>query len=129
MAENIAMGIKAGDPDVNIKLLNIAKTDKNDVITEVFKSKTILMGSPTINKGITVAAAGLLEEIEGLRFKGKKAAAFGTYGWSGESIGKISAALEKSGFEMLGNGLKCLWNPDPESIEACRAFGRKIASG
>ena len=90
---------------------------------------TILMGSPTINKGITVAAAGLLEEIEGLRFKGKKAAAFGTYGWSGESIGKISAALEKSGFEMLGNGLKCLWNPDPESIEACRAFGRKIASG
>ena len=69
MAENIAIGIKVEDPEENIKLLNIAKADNNDVITEVFKSKTIVMGSPTINKGITVAAAGLLKEIEGLRFK------------------------------------------------------------
>ena len=77
--------------------------------------------------GITVAVAGLLEEIEGLRFKGKKAAAFGTYGWSGESIGRISTALENSGFEMINDGLKCLWNPDSDSIAACHAFGRVVA--
>ena len=127
VAESIAEGIKAEDNKVNIKLLNIAKTDKNDVITEIFKSKTILVGSPTVNKGITVAVAGLLEEIEGLKFKGKKAAAFGTYGWSGESVSRIGTALEKSGFEMINDGLKCLWNPDSESIAACRAFGRSVA--
>jgi anaerobic nitric oxide reductase flavorubredoxin len=127
VAESIAEGIKAADNKVNIKLLNIAKTDKNDVITEIFKSKTILVGSPTVNKGITVAVAGLLEEIEGLKFKGKKAAAFGTYGWSGESVSRIGTALEKSGFEMINDGLKCLWNPDSESIAACRAFGRSVA--
>ena len=127
VAESIVEGIKAEDNKVNIKLLNIAKTDKNDVITEIFKSKTILVGSPTVNKGITVAVAGLLEEIEGLKFKGKKAAAFGTYGWSGESVSRIGTALEKSGFEMINDGLKCLWNPDSESIAACRAFGRSVA--
>ncbi len=52
MAENIAKGIKAKDDRVNIKLFNISKTDKNDIMTEIYKFKTILVGSPTINKGI-----------------------------------------------------------------------------
>jgi len=42
----------------------------------VFRSKAVLAGSPTINKGILNAVAGILEEIEGLRFKNKKAASF-----------------------------------------------------
>jgi anaerobic nitric oxide reductase flavorubredoxin len=127
MAENIARGIKKIDKKVAIKLYNIAKTDKNDIITEIFKSKIILVGSPTINKGITVATAGILEEIEGLRFKNKQAAAFGTYGWSGESPRKITQALEKAGFAVINDGLKALWNPDDESIEQCVSFGAEIA--
>ncbi len=127
MAENIAKGIKGQDPEVNIKLLNIAKYDKNDIITEVFKSKAIAVGSPTINKGILSSAAALMEEIEGLRFKGKKACSFGCYGWSGESVDRLNAMLEKSGFELINSGLKCLWNPDDKAVEECFAFGREIA--
>jgi anaerobic nitric oxide reductase flavorubredoxin len=129
MAEKIAQGIKDADSAVTVKLFNLSKSDKNDVITEVFKSKTVLVGSPTINKGISVATAGILEEIEGLRFKNKKAAAFGTYGWSGESADKISAALGKAGFALINNGLKCLWNPDDDAVEKCVAFGKEIAKG
>jgi flavorubredoxin len=35
----------------------------------LFKSKAILMGSPTFNNGILVAVAAILEEIKGLKFK------------------------------------------------------------
>jgi len=126
MAENIALGIKKIDKDVNIKIFNISKTDKNDLITEIFKSKLILVGSPTINRGITVSTAGLLEEIEGLRFKNKKAAAFGCYGWSGESVEKINKLLERAGFTLINQGIKCLWNPDIESINKCISFGAKL---
>jgi flavorubredoxin len=42
MAEAIAEGIKSVDKDVNIKLFNAANSDKNDVITELFKSKAML---------------------------------------------------------------------------------------
>ena len=127
MAENIALGIKNSDEKVNIKLYNISKSDKNDIITEIFKSKTILVGSPTINKGISVATAGILEEIEGLKFKNKKAAAFGSYGWSGESIAKITKSLENAGFDIINDGLKTLWNPDTDSIEKCLSYGAEIA--
>jgi len=127
MAEKIASGIKDADKEVNVKLFNLAKTDKNDVITEVFKSKAILVGSPTINRGILVSVAGILEEIKGLKFKNKKAAAFGCYGWSGESAKIISGVLEESGFDIIDEGLRVMWNPGDEGKTKCVEFGKKIA--
>jgi flavorubredoxin len=128
MAEAMAEGIKQADGEVTVKLYNISKTDKNDMITQVFKSKAILVGSPTIGKGITSGTAGLLEEIEGLGFKDKKAAAFGCYGWSGESPAKLTGWLERAGFEIMLPGLKALWNPTDDAIAECVAFGREVAA-
>jgi len=127
MAENIATGIKSSDSSVNIKLYNIFKTDKNDIITEVFKSKGIVVGSPTINKGILTSVAGILEEIKGLRFVGKKATAFGSYGWSGESVKIILDILEKSEFQIVDEGLKVMWNPDEENIKSCIEYGETLS--
>jgi flavorubredoxin len=83
MAEAIAEGFRSADGEVMVKLFNSAREDKNDMITEVFKSKAILVGSSTISRGILTSLVGILEEIRGLGFKNKKAAAFGSYGWSG----------------------------------------------
>jgi anaerobic nitric oxide reductase flavorubredoxin len=127
MAEAIAEGIQLADPDVKVKLYNAAKTDKNDIITEIFKSKTVVVGSPTINNGLLYSISGILEMIRGLKFKGKKAAAFGCYGWSGESVKLITQALEKSKFDVINDGIKALWVPDKTAKEACIEFGKEIA--
>ncbi|TKJ23975.1 MAG: MBL fold hydrolase [Promethearchaeota archaeon Loki_b32] len=128
MAEAITKGIREIDKKVNVKLYNIAKTDKNDLITEIFKSRIILVGSPTIGGGILSSVAEILEMIKGMRFKNKKAASFGCYGWSGESIKVIKEHLEKSGFSVINDGIRALWNPDDESLEKCVEFGREIAN-
>jgi len=127
MAEAITKGIREIDMKVNVKLYHIAKTDKNDLITEIFKSRIILVGSPTIGGGILSGVAEILEMIKGMRFKNKKAASFGCYGWSGESIKVIKEHLEKSGFSVINDGIRALWNPDDESLEKCVEFGREIA--
>ena len=127
MAEKIASGISEADKEANVKLFNLAKTDKNDVITEIFKSKAILVGSPTINRGILVSVAGILEEIKGLQFKNKKASAFGCYGWSGESIKIISENLTSDGFDLVDDGVKTMWNPDNENISKCVEYGKIFA--
>lgn len=128
MAEKIAAGIRLSDTNVTVKLFNCNSThaDKNDIIAEVFKSKAVLVGSPTINKGVSYAVAGILEMIKGLAFKNKKGAAFGSYGWSGEGNKLISAELEHGGFELLNDGLKVTWNPDDESLNKCLDFGQSI---
>ncbi|MDD7794189.1 anaerobic nitric oxide reductase flavorubredoxin [Clostridium sp. 'White wine YQ'] len=127
MAEAIVEGIKSVNSNVTIKQLNSSKLDKNDIITEVFKSKIVLVGSSTINKGILSSTASILEMIKGLEFKGKKAAGFGSYGWSGESVKIITEELTKAGFEMINDGIKELWNPDEEAMDRCKEFGKIIA--
>ena len=126
MAEAIANGMSTIDGEVTIKLLNASKRDKNDIITEVFKSKLILVGSPTINKGIISSIAELMEIVKGLKFKNKKAVSFGCYGWSGESTKVINELLEKAGFKVLNEGIRAKWNPDDESIKMCLDYGKNL---
>jgi anaerobic nitric oxide reductase flavorubredoxin len=127
MAESMAKGIKEVDPQVTVKLFNIARSDKNDVITEIFKSKGVALGSPTINKGYLSGLASLLEEMRGLGFKQKKAAAFGSYGWSGEAVKLISERLKEGGFQVVNEGLKVQWKPDGAGLQQSIEFGKQLA--
>jgi len=128
MAEAIAEGIRQADDTIAVKLFNSSRSDKNDIISEVFKSKAVLAGSSTINKGILSHLAGILEEIRGLAFKNKKAAAFGSYGWSGESVKMITEKLREGGFEIVNEGLREMWNPDQQGRQNCINFGKAFAS-
>ncbi|HLV09972.1 MAG TPA: MBL fold metallo-hydrolase, partial [Halanaerobiales bacterium] len=69
LAERIAEGIALEDQEVVVKLFNLAKSDMNDVATEVFKSKTVVVGSPTIGNGILHSIAGFMNYIKSLKFK------------------------------------------------------------
>ena len=128
MAEYIVQGIREGDSSLNVKMYNISKSDKNDVILEIFKSKAVLFGSSTINNGILSRMAGLMEEVRGLKFKNKKASSFGSYGWSGESVKMLNELAVKAGFELVSDGIKALWTPDEKAKTECIEFGRKFAA-
>ena len=127
MAESIADGITCSDSDVTVKLINTSKEDKNDVITEIFKSKAILMGSPTVNNNLLHSIGGLLEMVQGLKFKNKKAAAFGSYGWSGESVKLLNESLKNAGFEVINDGIRTLWVPDANEADKLKNFGKEFA--
>ena len=127
MAEAICEGLRQADPTLVVKLYNSAVDDKNDIVTEVFKSKAILVGSPTINYGFLSSIGSIMEMIRGLKFKNKKAAAFGSFGWSGESVGQITNLLKGAGFTVESDGLRCKWMPDEKALEECRDFGKQFS--
>lgn len=129
LAEAITEGIRAARPDLTVVVHNCSKSDKNDVMTEIFRAKGVVLGSPTVNRGYLSVIAALLEEAKGLAFKGKKAAAFGTYGWSGESPKLLAEALKEAGFEVTQEALKVLWNPDDDAMRTAREFGAAFAKG
>lgn len=127
MAQAIAAGIRSVDKDVIVKLYNASKKDKNDIITEIFKSKAILFGSSTINNRYLHAIGGLVEMVKGLKFKNKKAAAFGSYGWSGEAVKLLTKDLTDCGFEVVDDGIRALWQPDEAAVKACFEYGAQVA--
>ncbi|MCI9177789.1 MAG: anaerobic nitric oxide reductase flavorubredoxin [Clostridia bacterium] len=127
MAEAIAQGIQNENEQVMIKIVNTAKEDKTEVLTQVFKSKMILLGSPTVNNGYLHSIAGILEMIKGMKLKNKKATAFGSYGWSGEAVNQIIQSLKEAGFEIVNDGIKQMWTPDEPMEKECIKFGQEIA--
>ena len=66
--------------------------------------------------------------IKGLKFKQKSAAAFGSYGWSGEAVKMITEDLGKCGFKVLNDGLRITWVPDEEQTKACVEFGKQFVA-
>lgn len=123
MAEAIADGIRHADPKITVKLYNASKSDKTDIVTEVFRSRAIIVGSPTVNNGYLYAVAGILEMLRGMKFKNKKAAAFGSYGWSGEAVKMISEELTKAGFTLTDEGFRTTWVPDNDVVSKLREYG------
>jgi anaerobic nitric oxide reductase flavorubredoxin len=126
MADAIAQGIHEVDRNVAVKVFNVARHDKNEILSNAFISKGILVGSSTMNNVMMPKVAGMLEEITGLRFMNKKAAAFGSYGWTGGAIDRIESRLDDAGFAPYPS-LKAKWKPDGKTILECREYGRTLA--
>ena len=126
IAHRIASEIHRLSPETVVKVYNIAKTDKNDIMTEVFKSKAIAVGSPTECNGILSSVEGWLSFLKSLKFKNKKAAAFGCYGWSGEGVKILKERLEGAGFQVVEESVRSLWNPSEEDFAAATAIAEAL---
>lgn len=126
MAEAVGDGLAA--EGVRFQVFHMAVSDRNDVITEVFKAKAVVIGSPTLNNGVLPTITPILEDLRGLKFQNKVGAAFGSYGWSGESVKLIEEHLGKCKIPVVSEGVRAKWQPTPADLEACRTLGRKVAA-
>ena len=68
--------------------------------------------------------------INPIRDKGKLAAAFGSFGWSGEGIKIISTNFTNLKLKLFDEGLMVRFTPHDEVLERCvkygKAFGEKL---
>lgn len=128
LAHRIAKEISKVSPDTRVKIFNISKTNKNDIMTEVFKSKAIAVGSPTVGQDILSSVGGWLDFLKELKFKNKKAAVFGCYGWSGESPAVLRKRLTEAGFEVVDPEIKCNWNPQSEDLDKAEEIAKALCS-
>ena len=84
------------------------------------------MGSPTISNSIISGVAGWLEYLKQLKLKNKRGAAFGSYGWSGESVNIIQDKLREAGFDVIDENVKSLWNPTDEDFNQAKVLVSSI---
>jgi flavorubredoxin len=116
-----------GEEGVEAMPLKLRTNHRSDIITEVLDAGAILIGSPTINNGLFPTVSDFLTYMKGLKPQNKVAAAFGSYGWSGEAVKLINQELEATGFRLVDQGLRINYVPDSEGIKACRELAVKIA--
>ena len=124
MAEAIGQGLAA--ENIPFKLFDMSVSDRNDVNTEIFKAKAVVVGSSTFNLGLLPTIRPVLEDLRGLKFLNKVGAAFGSYGWSGESVQILEEHLKLCKIPIVAPGVKAKWQPKPDDLAACRELGQKV---
>jgi flavorubredoxin len=62
-----------------------------------------------------------------VRDRGKKAAAFGSYGWSGEAVKLIETQLRALKLEVVCEGISSRFMPQNEKSERLIEFGNNFA--
>jgi flavodoxin I len=88
----------------------------------------VVLGAPTYHHDLIGSMKTFLFEMEKADLKGKVGAAFGSYGWSGESVRMLTDTMKHIfGMNVLEPGLKVLRRPDDSGLKQCREFGRRIA--
>jgi len=110
MAKAIIEGIRS--EDVEAMLFRLPVSDRGDVIKELLEARGLLMGSSTINNSILPTVAPFLEDLRGLKPRGKIAAAFGSYGWGGGALKTIEEMLKQARMEIASPGLAVNWVPN-----------------
>ncbi len=120
IAHHLASVARELSPDTVVKVFNCARTDKNEIMTEVFKSRALALGSPTVGNDVLSSVGGWLHFLKSLKFKNKKAAAFGCYGWSGEGVKILQEHLAEAGFAVVEASIRSFWNPEEEDLVQAR---------
>lgn len=86
---------------ISSKILSLKKSHISEVMAELIEAKYICVGSPTLNRNLMPNVAAFLAYMKGLSPKKRTGLAFGSYGWSGESVDLVEDTLKSCGFEML----------------------------
>lgn len=124
MAHAVADGLQ--DKGIGYKLLNLQVNHRSDVMSDVLEASAIILGCPTLNNGLLPRMAGFLMYMRGLRPTNKIGAAFGSYGWSGESVKLMNKSMLEMKFNMVHEGLKVQYVPEHTHLKECVELGKTV---
>ncbi len=127
--EKMAYAVMEGalEEGVEVKMCKLSVADWTELMNDVLEARGIVLGSPTLNNGLLPTVSGFLTYMKGLRPRGKVGAAFGSYGWSGESVKLLNQYLQEIQAEIIGEGIRVKYVPDEKVLADCVELGRKVA--
>ena len=123
MANTIAKGIQEAG-DINVDVLDIENIPLGDLEENIVRAGGILIGSPTINRNTLLPVYKLFSVINPIRDKGKIAASFGSYGWSGEAVPLLEDHMKNLKLEIVQDGLAMKFSPNGDQTNELLEFGR-----
>jgi len=112
---------------VAVKLMPLSVSHRSDVAVEILEAGALLIGSPTINQQMFPTVADVLCYLKGLKPQNLVGQAFGSYGWSGESVKLIQDELKAMNIALTKEPIKAKYVPDDEILQQCKMLGKKIA--
>jgi anaerobic nitric oxide reductase flavorubredoxin len=123
MMNAVARGIaSAGVP---LRVFDAARTHVSYILPSLFRGRGVVVGAPTYEGRLLPVMAAALETVEAKHVGDRKAAYFGSFGWSGGAQAMFRKIVEPLQWEVTDN-LAFPGNPTPADLERGEAFGVKF---
>jgi flavorubredoxin len=125
LAQAIADVAEKAGYDVEIE--DVSGHDPAVCAEKIHKADAVAIGSPTLNRDALKPVWDVLTSLSMYAMKGKPAAAFGSFGWSGESIKFLSERLRAIGADVVGTCSAKL-KPDDKELAEAEKLGHTLCS-
>ncbi len=125
IAQMIADGIRQAG-DIEVDLCDLEKMDLPEVEKRITLASAIMLGCPTFSQNILLPVYQVFAVINPIRDRNKPAAAFGSYGWSGEGVKIMNSALTNLKLRVLDEGLMIKFTPHNQVRQKCLDYGKNF---
>ena len=122
IAQKIARGIESCG-NIEVRLFNVTYSEMGDIIGSIGESDGLLCGSPTIVGELLEPIRDILSKLNPVVHGGKLAAAFGSYGWSGEAIPRMETRFKELNLKIYGPSLKINFKASDSELQEAFDFG------
>jgi flavorubredoxin len=124
IAEIIGEGLRFGGIEVTV--MNVADVEKSQLELESYDA--VLLGAPTYHGEMHSGMKTFLFLAEKANLEGKVGGAFGAYGWSGESAGRIYDTMKNIfKMDMAGGPLMLKSAFIGGGVQMAQSYGKEIA--
>lgn len=124
MAESVADGCRKAGGEVS--LFDLEVTVAGSILDEVEAADALAVGSLTINGDAVKPVWDFLSSLATIKLRGKAAAAFGCYGWSGEAVKYMEERFKALKLKVPAEGVRAQMMVTQQDLDACRELGEKL---
>jgi len=125
MAYKLYEGLVEGGVPVVIR--NLKTNHISDIMTDVMRSRAIILGSATINNNVMPTVGSMLTYLKGLKPKNRIGYAFGSYGWNPRVLGDVESFMDDLGWDRPMESVNINYVPDPEELDGMKDKGMELA--
>ncbi|MDR1208699.1 MAG: FprA family A-type flavoprotein [Clostridiales bacterium] len=126
LAEAISDGLREAGAEVFP--FDLVYDDAAECLARINVSDGLIIGTPTLVGDALPPIYKLLADLNPIIHRGKLAAAFGSFGWSGEGVPNVEARFKALKLKIVLPGLKVNFNPDDADIDKAREFGFRFGA-
>lgn len=124
MMNAVARGITEGG--IHPEIFDVARTHASYILPSLWKNKGVIIGAPTYEVSLFPYMQQILEKAVIKNVKHKKAAYFGSYGWSKGALKKVTEMTGPLNWEIL-EGFEFAGGVTPELYDQGFQLGKKFA--
>ncbi|MBN2166191.1 MAG: FprA family A-type flavoprotein [Marinilabiliaceae bacterium] len=126
MADVIARSI-AENGIKNIRVYDVSKTHSSYILSDIFKYKGLILGSPTYSNELHPNMEALAMKLSHIGLSNHYFGTFGSFTWAGAAVKKLIETAENLKLEIIGEPVEEKQGLKKDKYEACIELGKVMA--